>query len=95
MFERIKKFLKQSFCKHKYDFVGCIDYYYYYDDAKTQKCDCSVDFFECKHCHKRKFIGNAEPAVYKNKTWKELKMWENHEIEIGFNKENETDGAQN
>lgn len=84
---RLKTYLSQLFCKHYYSFVGTIPYFYYYDDARTKKYDCSVDFFECKHCGKRKFIGNEEPAVYKNKVWQELKMWKNHEIDIDFNTE--------
>ena len=84
---RIKNFFNQFFCKHHYSFVGSHPYFYYEDTARTKKHDCSVDFFECKHCGKRKFIGNEEPAIYKNKVWQELKMWKNHEIDIDFNTE--------
>ena len=82
---RIKDFFNQLFCRHHYYFVGTIPYSYYYDDAKTEKHDCSVDFFECEYCHKRKFLSDIR-NVYKNTVWKELEMWEKHEIEISFSK---------
>lgn len=81
---KIKTFFKQVFCNHHYSFIGSIPYFYYYDEARTQKHDCSVDFFECTICNKRKFISTEENHVYKNKVWKELKMWEKHEIDINF-----------
>lgn len=81
---KFKKFYSQLTCNHQYSFVGSIPYFYYYDDARTQKRDCSVDFFECENCNKRKFICTEENHIYKNKVWKELKMWEKHEIDIDF-----------
>ena len=80
---RIKNFFNQFFCKHHYSFVGTIPFSYYYNDAKTEKHDCSVDFFECEYCRKRKVLSDIE-NVYNGVAWKELKMWENHELEIDF-----------
>lgn len=81
---KFKTLYKQFTCNHHYSFVGTIPYFYYYDEARTKKCDCSVDFFECEHCSKRKFIATDSSHVYGCKVWKELKMWEKHEIDIDF-----------
>ena len=81
---KLKTYFSQLTCNHHYSLVGSLPYFYYYDEARTKKCDCSVDFFECEHCNKRKFIANDSSCVYGCKVWKELKMWEKHEIEIDF-----------
>ena len=81
---KIKTFFKQLICNHKYSYVGMIPYFYYYDEARTKKCNCFVDFFECEYCNKRKFIATDEKHVYGCRIWKELKMWEKHEIEIDY-----------
>ena len=81
---RIKDFFNQLFCRHHCSFVGTHPYFYYEDTARTKRYDCPVDFFECEYCHKRKFVADAEPAVYKNQVWQELKMWEKHELEMNF-----------
>ena len=80
---KLKTYFSQLFCNHKYSFTGTIPYFYYYDIARTKKCDCSVDFFECENCNKRKLVYN-DKRNYKGKIWKELKMWKKHEIEINF-----------
>lgn len=88
---RFKTFFKQLTCNHHYSLVGMIPYYYYSDVERTDKCNCFVDFFECEYCGKRKFIPTENCHIYGRRVWKELKMWEKHEIEIDFSKKEAQD----
>ena len=66
-------------CKHSYELIKQIPCTFKYND--NTKIPVSIFLFECKKCHKRKVIKDAN-CFYNSTLLKKLKLWLKDEIDM-------------
>ena len=76
------KFIKQLFCKHKYEYKGVWKCTFKYTE-KDKASLVPIHFFECSKCGKRKIIKESD-NFYNSDIVNIAKLWLKDEIDIDF-----------